>query len=102
MKSHIVLHHLGGSIVIGVTLYRWIVYFMENPVKIWIMTGGSPMTKRKPPHDDEASAEREPRRTGEALVAGEVPPSLGTYGGFRRVMGVPPVIIHLDWDFPLF
>ena len=28
----------------------WMVYFMENSNLKWMMTGGSPMTKRKPPH----------------------------------------------------
>ena len=28
---------------------KMMVYFIENPTKIWMMTRGSPMTKRKPP-----------------------------------------------------
>ena len=38
------------SIVIWIPLYRWMVYFMDNPNLKWMMAGGSPMTKRKPPN----------------------------------------------------
>ena len=38
---------MGSSIVMEVPLYRWMVYFMDNPNLKWRM--GNPMTKRKPP-----------------------------------------------------
>ena len=34
--------HMEVSIVMGVPLYRWMVYFMENPRIKWMITGGSP------------------------------------------------------------
>ena len=37
------------SIVMGVPLYRWMVYFRDKPIFQWMRTGGTPMTKRKPP-----------------------------------------------------
>ena len=33
----------------GANPNSWMVYFMENPFK-WMITRGTPMTKRKPPY----------------------------------------------------
>ena len=40
--------HMEVSIVIGVPLYRWMVYFMENRNLKWMMTGGGPDFGSKP------------------------------------------------------
>ena len=50
-KNHIlIIINKGVSYVMGVPPARWMVYFMENPDLNWMMTGGTPMTKRKPPY----------------------------------------------------
>ena len=40
--------HLGVSIIIGVSLYCWMVDFMQNPSYKWMMTGGIPMPWKLP------------------------------------------------------
>ena len=47
----------------GVPRNRWMVYFMENPTRKWMMTGGTPMTQETTSHA--SFSQSEARATGE-------------------------------------